>query len=379
MTASLSQPSARRFPKVPFWGWVLIAALCLILIVTATAPTSYPKGSSYDNALNGYAQWYRFMETQQHPVKRWRRAYSQLSGTGQTMIQVADVEGFQSAELGASEILNWVKNGNTLIELSWAGSVTGAPFVSDLPTPKGAVRIETTRRYEPRSFDEALLKDEFGTVIGLKTFQKGEVIKIAYPWLGAGNYVNQGGNFQALADLATQRKGTIWVDEWIHGYRDKETTSVLSGDKTQDLWDYFAQRPIAVIAGQGVLLLLLLLWGQNQRFGALTRIAPPPRNSNEQYIQALADTLNTHGHTEYVLALLGQSLRDRLKSRLSLVGADLAGDGDGAIAAQWATVTGRPASELLELLEQSSAKKRLRDSELLAWVQQADTILRGLS
>jgi hypothetical protein len=319
------------------------------------------------------------METQQHPVKRWRRAYSQLSGTGQTMIQVADVEGFQSAELGASEILNWVKNGNTLIELSWAGSVTGAPFVSDLPTPKGAVRIETTRRYEPRSFDEALLKDEFGTVIGLKTFQKGEVIKIAYPWLGAGNYVNQGGNFQALADLATQRKGTIWVDEWIHGYRDKETTSVLSGDKTQDLWDYFAQRPIAVIAGQGVLLLLLLLWGQNQRFGALTRIAPPPRNSNEQYIQALADTLNTHGHTEYVLTLLGQSLRDRLKSRLSLVGADLAGDGDGAIAAQWATVTGRPASELLELLEQSSAKKRLRDSELLAWVQQADTILRGLS
>jgi outer membrane receptor protein involved in Fe transport len=248
-----------------------------------------------------------------------------------------------------------------------------------LPTPKGAVRIETTRRYESRNFDEVLLRDAFGGVIGLETVQKGEVIKIAYPWLGAGNYANRGANFQALADLATQRKGTIWVDEWIHGYRDKQPTSVLAEDKTQDLWDYFAQRPIAVMAGQGVLLLLLLFWGQNQRFGALLRIAPPSRNSNEQYIQALADTLNTHGHTEYVLTLLGQSLRDRLKSRLSLVGADLAGDGDGAIAAEWATVTGRPASELLELLEQSSAQKRLRDSELLAWVQQADTILRGLS
>jgi Domain of unknown function (DUF4350) len=381
MTVSSSQPSSRRIPKLPFWGWILIASLCLILIVTAMAPPDYPKGSSYENTLSGYAQWYRFMETQHHPIERWRRDYRQLKGTGQTLIQVADVEGSQSTELGTPEILAWVKNGNTLIELSWAGGVTGAPFLSDLPTPKGTVRIETTRRYGSNNFDEVLLKDAFGGVIGLATFQKGEVIKIAYPWMGAGNYVNvnQGANFQVLADLATQRKGTIWVDEWIHGYRDLEPTSVLADDKTQDLWGYFAERPIAVMAGQGVLLLLMLLWGQNQRFGALIRVAPPTRNSNEQYIQALADTLNTHGHTEYVLALLGQSLRDRLKSRLSLVGADLAGDGDGAIAAQWATVTGRPAAELLELLEQSSTDKRLRDSELLTWVQQADTILRGLS
>jgi Domain of unknown function (DUF4350) len=379
MTASFSQPSSRKFPKVPFWGWVLIASLGLILIVTAVAPSSYPKGSSYDSTLSGYAQWYRVMKTQNHPIERWRRAYSQLKGTGQTLIQAADVEGSESPEIRAPEILDWVKNGNTLIELSWAGKLTGAPFLSDLPSPKGAVRIETTRRYEPNNFDEVLLKDAFGVVIRVETLKAGEVIKIAYPWLGAGNYAKQGANFQVLADLATQRKGTIWVDEWIHGYRDLESTSVLADKKTQDLWEYFAQRPIAVMAGQGVLLLLLLLWGQNQRFGALLRVAPPPRNSNEQYIQALADTLNTHGHTEYVLTLLGQSLRDRLKSRLSLVGADLTGDADGAIAAEWATVTGRPASELLELLEQSSVQKRLRDSELLTWVQQADTILRGLS
>jgi Domain of unknown function (DUF4350) len=379
MTVFSSQPSSRRFPRIPFWAWILLASLCLILIVTAVAPPSYPKGSTYEESLSGYAQWYRFMEAQHHPIERWQRAYGQLEGTGQTLIQVVDIEGWQSPELGSPEILDWVKNGNTLIELSWAGGVTGAPFLSDLPTPKGAVRIETTRRYGPRNFDEVLLRDAFGGVIGLETLQKGKAIKIAYPWLGAGNYANRGANFQVLADLATQRKGTIWVDEWIHGYRDTKPTPVLADETTQDLWEYFAQRPIAVMAGQGVLLLLLLLWGQNQRFGALLRIAPPPRNSSEQYIQALADTLNTHGHTEYVLALLGQSLRDRLKSRLSLVGADLAGDGDGAIAAQWATVTGRPASELLELLEQSSVEKRLKDSELLTWVQQADTILRGLS
>jgi Domain of unknown function (DUF4350) len=355
--------------------------LCLTLIVSIGAPKSYPNGSSYDRSLSGYAQWYGFMESQNHPVQRWRRAYSQLKGEKQTLIQVADVERFAEPNLEASEILDWVKRGNTLIVLNWGGEISGAPFRSDLTTSKGAVQIETKRRYENRAenFDEALLKDGFGTAIGSESLEKGQVIKSVYPWIGSGIYADKGANFQVLADLATGQQGTIWVDEWLHGYRDLEPKTARAKAKSQDLWSYFARRPIAVMAGQGVLLLALLLWGQNQRFGALLRIASPPRNSSEQYIQALADTLNTHGHTEYVLALLGQSLRDRLRYRLGIVGTDGTEGGDGAIATEWAGVTGRPSSELLELLKQSRAQKRLRDSELLAWVQQADTILRGLS
>ncbi len=380
MAESASKSSA-WFSRLPFWGWALIALLCLSVIVTAAAPQSYPKGSSYDQSLNGYVQWYAFMEAQNHPIRRWRKAYDQLKDEGQTLIQVADVERFQNPSLESPEILDWVKQGNTLIELNWSGGVTGAPFRSELPTPKGSVQIETTRRYGTHidNSNAVLLKDAFGGVIQSESYEKGRIIRSVYPWIGSSIYAKKGANFQTLADLVTQRKGTIWVDEWIHGYHDIDPASAVAKAERQDLWDYLARRPIAVMAGQGVLLLLLLLWGQNQRFGALLKITPPPRNSSEQYIQALADTLNTHGHTEYVLALLGQSLRDRLKFRLRLVGADLAGDGDGEISAEWARVTGRPASELLELLEQSRVEKRLRDSELLDWVQQADTILRGLS
>ena len=383
MAESTPTRSSRWFTRVPFWGWALIGLLCLALIVSIAAPKTYPKGSSYDRSLSGYAQWYGFMESQNHPVKRWRRDYSRLTGQGQTLIQVADLEDSQKPNLGSSELLDWVKQGNTLIELSWDGAITGAPFRSDLSTQKGGVRIETTRRYETpnANFDHVLLKDDFGGAIVSASLGKGQGIKIVYPWLGSNIYHSQGANFQVLADLATKQQGTIWVDEWLHGYRDLEPKIALA--KKQRLWSYFARRPIAVIAGQGVLLLILLLWGQNQRFGSLLQIAPPPRNSSEQYIQALADTLNTHGHTEYVLALLGQSLRDRLRSRLGIIGSDRgtdrSGEGDGAIATEWAMVTGRPSSELLELLKQSRAEKRLRDSELLAWVQQADTILRGLS
>jgi Domain of unknown function (DUF4350) len=373
--------------KMPFWGWALIGLLCLSLIIVAVAPKSYPGGSSYDQSLSGYAQWYRFMESQHHPIQRWRRAYGQLKGEGQTLIQVADVESFKEPNLESSEIMDWVKRGNTLVVLAWEGDVTGAPFRSDLPTPKGAVRIETTRRDRDQipevdrnyAHYTVLLKDRFGAVIVAESFEKGTVIRCVYPWIGAGSYAKNGVNFEILADLATRRKGTIWVDEWLHGNRDLEQEPNLAQEKRQDLWDYFARRPIAVVAGQGTLLLLLLLWGQNQRFGKLLRIDPPPRNSSEQYIQALADTLNTHGHTEYVLALLGQSLRDRLRSHLGLLGTIPTVEGDRAIATEWAMVTGRPSAELLELLQQSRSEQRLGDNDLIAWVQQADTILRGLS
>jgi Domain of unknown function (DUF4350) len=384
--AESAPKSSAWFSRVPFWGWALIALLCLSVIVTVAAPQSYPKGSSYDRSLSGYAQWYGFMEAQNHPIRRWRKAYSQLKGEGQTLIQIADVERFQNPSLESLEILDWVKQGNTLIRLSWSGDVSGAPFRSELPAPKGAVQIETTRRYDihTRNSSTVLLKDSFGGVIQSESYQKGQIIRGVYPWIGSSIYAQKGANFQTLADLATQRKGPIWVDEWIHGYRDIEPESAVAEAKNQDLWSYLARRPIAVMAGQGMLLMLLLLWGQNQRFGAILRIAPPPRNSSEQYIQALADTLNTHGHTEYVLTLLGQSFRDRLRTQLRLLRAAPSAEGDRAIAAEWATATGRPASELLELLkqsnaEQASAEKRLRDNELLIWVQQADTILRGLS
>jgi hypothetical protein len=383
--------SAPWFFRLPFWAWALIALLCLSVIVTVAAPQSYPKGSSYDRSLSGYAQWYEFMEAQNHPIRRWRKAYSQLKGEGQTLIQVADAERFQNPSLESVEILDWVNQGNTLIRLSWSGDVSGAPFRSELPTPKGAVQIETTRRYDTRTRNSStvLLKDSFGGVIQSESYEKGQIIRGVYPWIGSSIYAQTGANFQTLADLATQRKGTIWVDEWIHGYRDRDPNPAVAEAKTQDLWAYLAHRPIAVMAGQGMLLMLLLLWGQNQRFGAILKIASPPRNSSEQYIQALADTLNTHGHTEYVLTLLGQSFRDRLRTQLRLLRAVPSAEGDREIATEWATATGRPASELLELLKQSNAEqlnaeptrteKRLRDNELLIWVQQADTILRGLS
>lgn len=362
------------------WVWVGVGLLILTIIILVAAPKSYPGGSTYSKSLGDYSQWYAFMERQGHPIQRWRQPYTALKDTGQTLIQIADVEREDEALLRSQEVLDWVERGNTLIQVSWAGQVTGAPFRSDLSSPSGPVRIETTRRYNTGLSSDIVeveeLQDTFGSVVWSYGQGKGRMVRATYPWLAANVYADHAGNFRALEVLATQREGPIWVDEWLHGHRDPSALADAAAPKEQSPFAYLGRQPIAVVAGQAVVLLLLLLWGKNQRFGALTRLSAPSRNSSEQYIQSLADTLEANGHTEYVLTLLGQSFRQRLQTRLGMggIGAETALS-DGAIAQQWSGVTGRSPQELLELLEQTQQEKRLSDRAVLLWVQRSEAIL----
>ncbi len=381
--------------------WVVGGLLVLSIVVITAAPQSFPGGSTYGKNLGEYSQWYTFMKQQGHPIRRWQKPYSQLKTLkeqGQTFIQIADREAQTEPNLRPAEVLDWVARGNTLIQLSWDGQVTGAPFSSDLKSEQGSTRIETSRRYklgsghsrfdsaksteeEPKSINEAAeLKDRFGSVLWSYPYGKGRVIQSTDPLVAANVYAQQDGNFQVLEALATRQDGTIWVDEWLHGHRE-----IMPEPKTADrdkpsLLAYLIRQPIAAVAGQGMVLLLLLLWGKNQRFGAMTRLAIPLRNSSEQYIQALADTLEANGHDEYVLAMLSQSFRQRLQSRLGMggVGRGETDGADGAIAQQWSAATGRSPQVLLELLEQTQREKRLSERALLAWVQNSEAVLREL-
>lgn len=360
--------------------WVVLGLLVLGILFGLAAPQTYPAGSTYDPSLKGYAQWYALMQQQGHAIQRWQRSYTKLQGTGQTLLQVADVESSVAENLESSDIRDWVKQGNRLIILAWNGQVSGAPFRTQVASPQGAVQIETTRRFRATQDTTVVLQDAAGSIIRARALGKGQIIEGSYPYLGANVYAQRQGNLQFLAALVAQQDGTIWVDEWLHGYRDRDDeTSASAQAKPEELWDYLARQPVALLLGQGVILSLLVLWGANQRFGRLRSLTPPPRNNSEQYIQALADTLNAHGHRTYVLSMLGQSWRGCLQARLGL-GWEATPQRvpDAAIAAAWAAVTGRPSQELLELLEQTHASGQLSDQALVQWAQAAETTLREL-
>ncbi len=391
----------RWFRRKRVWLLAGLGGLILVLLVLFGAPTPQD-GSTYSRSPTGYRGWYDYMRQQNAPIQRWQKDYDQLTGTGQTLIQVwgkAPAKPMTRREL--ARVQRWIAEGNTLITLSWLdqetipwldegcplgycwrGEVTVAPFSSQLKSDVGPVLIQTTRRHPLQSGDRPELTDAYGGVMWSNPEGEGRVIYATYPWIAANIFADQPGNYSFLAQLAQQTGGTIWMDEWVHGHRDPDPNAAANASQPEDLFGFLARTPVALLTAQGGLILLLLIWGQNHRFGAAQSLKVPTQDNSEQYIQALGAILNKAGQTGFVTSQLSQTLRQSLAAQLGLTQSH--GDRsrlpqDNDLATQWAGVTGRPAQELLELLEQAGQTRRLSDRQLLDWVSKAESILRGLS
>jgi hypothetical protein len=384
----------RRRP--PVWlVAVLVAVLVIFALVLMAAPSSQA-GSSYSRSLTGYRGWYDYMLQQQKPVKRWRKSYGQLSGSGQTLIQIGGQSffGVDISPLSPEEGLQaWLENGNTLIKLQQLGSATAAPFSSRLVADPYQVKIETTRRFaqgttpKPSSLADTAeaapnvrmeLQDQFGAVVWSHAIGKGTQINCVYPWLASNAMADQADNYRFLAALAQRQQGPIWMDEWMHGYRDSSPEGDAASEaasKPRTLLGYLVRTPVVIMAVQSGFILLLLVWGQNHRFGELIGLKPEAQDASEQYIQALASTMNAARQTAFVTQTLGQQFHQTLATQLGLMSpyGQTLPDVD-QLSAHWAGVTGRSAQELLRLLEPNVRN----DRELLAWVANVESLLREL-
>lgn len=357
------------------WLWAILAAAALLTLLFINAPNQQD-GSTYSRSNKGYRGWYDFMVEQGYSISRWQKPYSELQGQNQTLIritpslkkarkQAASWDGFDS----------WVKQGNTVILLTWNGSMTAAPFSSDLVSEAGPVRIDTARRQKSAAPEQNTLKDDYGTVVWSQSLGRGRLIFATYPWIGANIYGDHPGNYLFLRQLVP-KSNTILMDEWLHGYRDKQNQDA---SKPKNLWLFFAQTPVAAMATQLFLLTLVWIWGHNHRFGLPLRLPQTSQDNSQQYIQSLAGTLNHANQRELVLTQLSQYLRHSLAQRLGLTSRiDSQLPTDAALATQWSMISGRNDQELLELLQQSG-QQSITDQTLLAWVNKADAILQDLS
>lgn len=380
-----NEPSRRRPP-----AWIvaiLLGGLVLFGLILLAAPSAQ-KGSSYSRALTGYRGWYDYMQELQQPVQRWRKSYDQLDGTGQTLLQIGgesafgiDVSTFSQGE----DVQTWLANGNTLIKLQQQGNVTEAPFISRLDAGTDQVKIETTRRFrhqgtpalraEAAEEMTAELRDQYGVVVRSQPVGKGMLIDCTYPWLASNALADQADNYRFLATLSQRQGGTIWIDEWMHGYRDPSPEAKAAASKPRDFIGYLMRTPVALMAAHLGFVLLLLIWGHNHRFGDLITLRSERQDTSGQYIQALASTMNAAGQTTFATQALGQQFRRSLATQLGLTspyGHPLP-DAE-QLSDQWAKATGHSAPELLKLLEPNVRN----DRELLAWVANVESLLREL-
>lgn len=361
-----------------------LAVAAMLLLTLLSAPQSGQAGSTYSRAPDGYGAWYAYMQAQQQPVQRWQRPLSDLWPDLEPpplppVQQVASPQITQPITLirvdprGSIREVNrtWIEQGNRLVILGARPAVTDAPFESALESPAGPVTIATSRRHpSPRKSlqtPDLLLFDRFGAVVWREAVGQGEVIRVATPHLAANAYQAAPGNFKFLAQLVAASGQPIYIDEFLHGHRDRD--AVLKS--AQSLPQYLAQTPLLLLAVQAVLLLLVLIWGQ-RRFGRPQRAIESSPNGNQAYVKAMAEVLQKADCGDFVVQTIGRAEQIRLQQTLGLGSTQL--DPQVVIAA-WVQQTGRPASELdwLSPIQSPDALRRWRERDLGRWLSQIKT------
>ncbi|MGB7894510.1 MAG: DUF4350 domain-containing protein [Microcoleus sp.] len=376
-------------------GAIAITAIIIITLLFAPANNKINSGSTYNRAPDGYRAWYAFMSKRGTEVQRWQKPFEDFAKNQDAKPPSTLLRIYSSLipEVVPETEKRWVEEGNTLVILGVRAPVTPAPFSSFHPDSSGKIKIDTGRRYP--SDKKQILDDEFGAIVWKKTVGKGTVYFASTSHLAANAYQDFPGNYEFLAGLVTQVEGgeqeiegtqqalavkliqnsidpqsqgtreilnKVWVDEYIHGYKDPE---VLEREYEGNLFTYLAKTPLFPVLIQGTIILLVAIFAGWNRFGQPVTISAPQVDNSEAYIQALAGVLHKANSTDFAVEIIGKEEQLQLQKALLLGQASLESE---TLTNAWVEQTGRKAAELSEILPSPSHKRRISDSDLLAWL-----------
>lgn len=380
MTRSL--PLSRRNLTL---GLLALALLLGLLIVSAPATSRLESGSTWHRGPAGYSAWYESLEQQGVTVQRWQRPVEDLlkqlnepEETTVTLIQngsalsetlLVVLPGFtDQRDLPAllPWMPQWVEAGHQLVVLGVKAPVTAAPFSQVLESPAGPVTIDTRRR-EPVVIDEdTLLKDKYGRVVWQLQLAGKEFAVAATPHLAANAYQNESGNFAFLTRLVAAGGGRVWVDEYLHGYRDQEAIAAEIGS---DSWlSYLARTPLLILAAQALVVTLIALLALNHRLGRRLTLQPPRVDNSQAYIQALAGVLHKAGSHDFVVQTLSQAERLTLQKSLGLGATPVPLD---QLQVAWEQQHDRPTTNLDAILNPPVPRG---ESQLRDWLQRVQSL-----
>ncbi len=355
-----------KFSKRRLWIIAIVAISVIGLFTLILAPTRNPlnSGSSYLRAPDGYGAWYAFISQQGIPIQRWKKPLETAQPpSGGTLIRVYSQ--LREASLSSSE-LNWVKQGNTLILLGVNQPVTKAAFSTQQSSPEGTIFIDTRRR--KNTVETELLTDQYGAIVWKNELENGQVIFAVTPYLGANAYQDSPGNYQFLAKLASPNRQPIWMDEYIHGYKDQD---IIQQEQKASLVEYLQQTPLFPLLIQVIIILIIVIWAGNRRFGKPLIVTTPPVDNSTAYIQALAGVLHKAGSTEFILEVIGKEERLKLQQELGLGQTPV---DDQTLIEVWVQQTGRSSDLLKQVLKTQTTHRRVSETQILKWLDQWKTI-----
>lgn len=352
----------KRSNRLAWLGAIALAAIILLSLIAAPRNSTINSGSTYNRAADGYGAWYAFMQEQGTSIKRWQKPWDDIQAE-KSPITLLQVYSSLNPPLVNSEKRAWIEKGNTLVILGVRYPVTAADYSTMQTSPFGNVKIATRRRHQKASKEAVSLGDRFGAIVWQQRYGKGKAIFSTTPYLAANAYQDYLSNFKFLADLVTKQNNAIFVDEYIHGYIDAD---VRKKQGKGNLLSYFANQPLIVALLQTGVLLVVLIWAQNRRFGKPVALETPVLDNSEAYIQALAGVLQKAESTDFVVEMVGKEEQLQLQKALGL-GQNLLEP--QALIDVWVEKTGTSSAELATLLKRQSRKRPMTERELLSWLE----------
>jgi hypothetical protein len=386
----------------------LATLVILTLVIAPSAGNLRSRGSSYSRSPDGYGAWYAMMQQRGIKMQRWQKPiqvlldpkgwdadrYQGAEGAAVptdpiTLIQVGDTLNIEMAP----DAVDWIKKGNRLVLLGSSARVSRAEFTSDLESPEGKVRVETRRRYTQKANGNDLqefvngtmkpvavqrterLGDRFGAVIWQEKIGNGQLIRVSTPYLAANAYQDFRPNYELLAQLVTESKQPIWIDEYIHGYRDRPKENQAESASEDDVFTYLLKTPLGLLLLQILLLLGVLIWGSNRRMGHPTPLPSPQVDNSTAYIQALAGVLANANATSFVHETIGKAEQQAIQRALGL--------GDtllpiATVAAAYEQQTGQSAQSLQEMLRMANGQQSSNRADLQGWIDQVRNLRKTL-
>lgn len=373
-----------KLSKRRLWilGAIAIGAIALLTLLVAPTNSKLNSGSTYNRAPEGYGAWYAFMSQRGTPVKRWQKPFADLAANKNVKPPVTLLRVYSGLTIESLSDVEqeWIKRGNTIINLGVKEAVTAAPFSTEHDSKAGKIKIDTGRR--GKDTENSILSDGFGKIVWEKSYEKGRVIYATTPSIAANAYQDFPGNYEFLAQIVTQftKKGEsdknitaqvqnqVWVDEYLHGYKDAE---IIKRETAETLIGYLAKTPLFPALVQGITILIVAILAGTHRFGQPAILSSPTVDNSVAYIQALAGVLQKANSSDFVQEVLGKEEQLQLQKALLLGQVPL---DDGFLVDAWARQTGHPVAELEELLRSRQQKRRINDTALLSWLSKWEQI-----
>lgn len=360
----------KRSNRLGWLGAIALAVIILVTLIAAPTTSHLNNGSTYSRAPDGYGAWYTFMQQRGTPVQRWQRPFSDLLRE-ESPITLLRVNSQLTPLVLQQNERDWVEKGNTLVILGLQAPVTEATFSTIQHSSADGVKVDTRRRQDLKDKKRQLsLGDRFGAVVWEVKQGRGRLIFSTTPHLAANAYQDAPGNYTYLAQILSKDGSLILVDEYMHGYKD---SAVRKSEAERNWVRYLAQTPLLPTILQSAILLLVLIWAKNQRFGQPVALNATSVDNSGAYIQALAGVLQKAECSEFVVDVLGKEEQLQLQKALGLGQAPLDRQ---TLVNTWVQQTGQSAAELEYLLQ--SQKRRMSEKDLLNWLGEWQNIRRQL-